>query len=178
MSGTTANFAFPYATNPDTPDVPRDTKAIADQAELVLTTGFHTRVVQRLALTAQNTFTNQTTYADFPNATDAAALQISFVKAFAATRLVLTVHASCQLSAGAAQALVLGLRIATTDYDVARFRFPAATSRNLLTGSREVTGLAAGTYTIKPRFLAATASGVDFFGSGDDWITYSVTEIM
>jgi hypothetical protein len=122
-----------------------------------------------------NTFT-LTSYADFPNATDKAALDMTFVKELASTTLLVAVYAQAELGTGAAQNIFAGIRIAGTDYDVARGRFLAATSRFAFSGTRAITGVAAGSLTILPRVkLGAGSSSLSFFP--DDYLHYSVMEI-
>lgn len=135
----------------------------------------HAAAIRRV-LANNNDFTNQTTYADFPNATDKTAMDVTFVKDASDTGLLVTVLAQCQLSSGVAQNMFLGLSIGGTDYDVGQGRFIAGASRNFMIGTRMITGINAGSLAIKPRFKAGTASAVTFFAS-DDFVTYSVTEI-
>ena len=135
----------------------------------------HADAIRRVMANLNN-FTNQTTYADFPNATDKAAMDITFVKELAATSLLVSVLAQTQLSSGVAQNLFVGLSIGGTDYDVGQSRFIAGASRNLIIGTRVITGVSAGSKAIKPRFKAGTASSVDFFAT-DDFVSYSVMEI-
>ena len=89
MTGATTNWALPYPVLTDTPDVPRDVKALADRMELILNGGPHTQAVSLQSFSAQNTFTNVTAAADFPVAADASSLSISFTKFASSTKLIL-----------------------------------------------------------------------------------------
>jgi hypothetical protein len=135
----------------------------------------HADAIRRV-MANTNTFTNQTGYADFPNATDKAAMDITFVKDLSGTSLLVAVMAQCSLDSGAAQNIFVGLSIGGTDYDVGQSRFTAGPSRNLIIGTRVITGVNAGSLAVKPRFKTGAASSVNFFPP-DDFVTYSVTEI-
>lgn len=146
----------------------------ADRERLSELEGLPKRAVNRM-IGATNTLTNQTTFADLPNATDAAALQTTLVKKFAGTRLILTAHATMQLSSGSAQRLQLGIRIGSTDYLIASAFSPTAIARVVMSGSLEVSGVGAGTLTVKPRIRAQGASSVQLFNQ-DDSISYRIEE--
>lgn len=136
-------------------------------------------VRSRLQLSAINTWTNQTSYADFPNATDKAALDGTFVKIAPGSKLLVTLNAISGMTAGVSQSAYWGINLGGVDYDIARAVHPQATTpktRLLMAGIREIAGLAAGAYAVKPRFKAQTASGFDT--APDDMISYSVTEIQ
>ena len=135
----------------------------------------HADAIRRV-LANNNDFNNQTTYADFPNATDKAAMDITFVKDLATTSLLVSVLAQTQLSSGVAQNLFVGLNIGGTDYDVGQSRFTAGAFRTVIIGTRVITGVSAGSKAIKPRFKAGAASAVTFFAN-DDFVSYSVMEI-
>lgn len=123
-----------------------------------------------------NTFTNQTSYADFPNATDKAAMDLTFIKELADSALLVFVNASLSFDSGAGQMMSLGLSIGGSDYDVAQYRFDAAVNRRSFLGLRVITGVAAGSLAVKPRFKASTTSSVNFYAN-DDYVQFSVIEI-
>jgi hypothetical protein len=129
----------------------------------------------RRDMTNTNTFTNQTSYADFPGVDDKPAMDLTFIKESGDTALLVSVHTSCNFASGSSQVLSVGLSIGGTDYDVSRFLFPTAAFRALFSGTRVITGVGAGSLAIKPRFRAAGASSVQFV-SGDQ-VYYSVIEI-
>jgi hypothetical protein len=130
----------------------------------------------RRIMANQNTFNNQTSYADFPNATDKAAMDLTFVKASSATSLLVAVHASLSFDSGGSQIMSVGLSIGGTDYDVAQFAFPTAVSRQNFSGLRVITGVNAASLAVKPRFKAGGASAVNFYANAD-YVQYSVLEI-
>jgi len=127
-------------------------------------------------ISAQNNFSNQTTYGDFPVSADATALQISFTKQRADTNLLVSVHFPLYFSSGVAQLKYFGLRSGSTDYDVAIGYFLGAVSTYTLSGVRSISGIAAGTHTIKPRFKTATASADAALAA--TIVSYSVIEVF
>lgn len=145
--------------------------------------GTHTDVRRRV-MTAGNLFTTADSsevgiYKDFPQTADAAALTISFAKARAASKLVIRASGICEMSTGQlGSRATLGVRINTTDYDVAVAAFPAGGSgaRRTFVGEIEVSGLAAGTYAIRPRFKAGYHPTTFGFYTSDDMVSLSVTE--
>jgi hypothetical protein len=136
----------------------------------------HTTVRNRFC-TVTNSFT-ATTFADFTGA-DATALAMTFTKTRAATKLVVNLTGVCELTTGVVQNGHLGISVNGVDYEVGRARFPAGASNNrrTITGVIEITGVAAGTFTVKPRFRA-TASSSTFGFYADDMVSYSITETL
>lgn len=132
-------------------------------------------VTNRRVIGTTNTFTNQTSYADFPASGDATALAMTFQKASDHTKLRVEVTGTAQLSSGTSQRAYIGIRVGSTDYDVAMRMFPTATSRENITGFAEIAGVPAGSLAIKPRFKAGGASQYQFFT--DDFVAYTVTEV-
>lgn len=128
------------------------------------------------ALSAQNNLNNQTTYGDFPIAADATALQISFTKQYAETDLLVSIHAPIYFSSGVAQSKWLGLSIGGTDYDIAIAYFLGAVSTYSISGVRSISGVSAGSKTVKPRFKTQTASA-DAFLQGTA-VSYSIAEVF
>lgn len=128
----------------------------------------------RRVMAAANTFTNETSYVDFPNAADADAMQISFEKRFTGSTLIIHMTSTAEFTSGVSQVMRLGLSIGGTDYDIAQFEYPAATNRNVIAGIREISGISAGTLTIKPRFRAGAASIIRF--DTTDIVSFSVEE--
>jgi hypothetical protein len=128
------------------------------------------------SLSAQNNFSNQTTYGDFPVTADATALQISFTKQYAETDLLVSIHAPLYFSSGVAQEKYLGLSIGGTDYDIATAYFLGAISTYSISGVRSISGISAGSKTVKPRFRTATASA-DQFLIGTR-VSYSIAEVF
>jgi hypothetical protein len=124
---------------------------------------------------AQNQFTNAGGYASFPVSADATALQTSFTKYGAATRLRVRLFATGQFSAGVGQNAFLGLRIGTTDYDIARRFFLEGANRQNFAGEVFLSGIAAGTVNVLPRFRMSAASVFTFYA--DDYLSYSVEEV-
>jgi len=104
--------------------------------------------------------TNSTSYSDIP--TDTVVLS-SLVKKQAATSLIITVNAMMFSSAGGGAA-TLGVNFNGTDYDVASMFFNEINSYKWRGGSREITGIAAGTYTFTLRWKVGAGTntiGVD-----------------
>lgn len=134
----------------------------------------HSNAVRRV-MANNNAYTNQTSYADLSNATDKAAMDSTFTKVRADTKLLVRVSATAELTSGSAQALFVGLNIGGTDYDVAFRQFYTATYRGEIVGEREIPGIAAGSLAVKPRFKSESAAAVSLW-AGDDFISYSVTE--
>jgi hypothetical protein len=137
--------------------------------------GAHTSVFNR-QMAGTNAINDQTAYVDLPNAPDLAALSGNFVKAATATKLVITISGSAELAAGASQPIYFGIRLNTTDYDVARPIYPVAVARVHFTRTIEITGLAAGTIPFKPRVRSTAAAQIRLFA--DDFLSITITETM
>ena len=100
-----------------------------------------------------------------------------FRKVSDATSLRVRIFGSLELVAGVQQNLFLGVRVGSTDYDVAQYNYEEAKpTRRQINGERLLTGIPRGVYTIAPRFRSATASGVRAY-PGDDYLSYSVEEV-
>ena len=127
-------------------------------------------------ISATNTFIDQTTNAFMPVAGDRTALTTTLIKQFADTALRLEMNASIFLNSGLTQTFTIGLRIGSTDYDVARHLSPEAIFHNFARGFVLVDGVAAGVHTVEFRFRAAGASA--FRLNTDDSVQYAVTEMM
>jgi hypothetical protein len=145
-------------------------------AEMTEVSRISSGIAVNRVMSVNNTFTNQTTFADVPQAADAAALQISFTKLRADTSLLISISAPVFFTSGSAQNKFWGLSIAGTDYTVAASHFANATSAQTMSGTRVITGLSAGAKTIKPRFATGTAS-TDIVVGGCI-ISYSVIEVF
>jgi hypothetical protein len=122
-----------------------------------------------------NNFTNQTTYADFPNAADKTSLDMTFIKKRTSSSLLVVIAGSWEHASGAIQRQWLGLNVAGTDYDITNVIASSGTSYETVSGSRLLTGISAGSLAIKPRFRTATASSDNF--REDQCFNYSVEEI-
>jgi hypothetical protein len=145
-------------------------------AEMTEVSRISSGVAVSRAMSTNNTFSNQTTFADLPQAADAAALQISFTKLRADTSLLVSLHMPIYFTSGGAQNKFIGLNIAGTDYTISVSHFAPATTAQTISGTRVITGLSAGAKTIKPRFSTATASA-DVIESGCI-VSYSVIEVF
>jgi hypothetical protein len=152
------------------------TGAVLTAAQMTDVSRISSGVAVHRSLSAQNNLNNQTTYADFPVAADATALQISFNKRRADTNLLVMVSAPLYFSSGGAQLKYLGLSIGGTDYDVAIAYFLTAVSTYTLCATRSISGISAGSKTIKPRFKTATASADAFLQT--TVVSYSVIEVF
>lgn len=118
------------------------------------------------------TFTDQTTYAVMSNATERTAMTAQFTKAAANTKLQVSISATIGMVSGAVQAILLGVRIGGTDYDVARGVGMGANTYTTLAASRPITGLAAGAVTLEPVFKA---SGTSSFSFSNTYTTVSLS---
>lgn len=150
-----------------------DTDARLDDIEDIPTT--HARAVRRV-MGADNFFNNQVSFADFPQAADAAAMQINFTKQKDSTLLLVTMQGTGEYTTGSARNHYLALSINGTDYDVAQYYFPNAVNRNLMVGTAEITGVAAGTHVVKPRFRSSGAAQL-YFRASNDFVAYSIMEV-
>jgi hypothetical protein len=132
---------------------------------------------RNVTLSALNTFTNQTTFADFPIAADKSALDMTFVKKRASSSLLVTIDVSFKFAAGTAQIKTMALNIAGTDYAIANTRPKNSPDVDAyMSGSNLLSGVAAGSLAVKPRFKTASASGDDF--AAGLIVSYSVEEIF
>lgn len=145
---------------------------------------FHTiggppRTVNRWRqMAATNTFTNQTSFAQFPQAPDHSALSIiPFVKQSAGTDLLVTMHGSCRLQAGVAQTAYLGIYVSALDeaFAIGSGKAETATFGVHISGSRAISGVPAGATNLGPRFRASTASGFEF--QTTDVVSLTVQEV-
>lgn len=121
--------------------------------------GFQPRAVNRL-MSGTNTFTNPTSFTFFPNSADRTALQLSFTKMLSTTRLIVSAQCDFIFSAGVSQALFLGLFIAGAWRTVATRAVPQQVIDYGLNGHLEITGVAAGTYTIEPGLASGGGSQI------------------
>lgn len=121
--------------------------------------------------------TNTTTsYADFP-----APSSMSFTKKYSGTFTKLIVHlkASIRLTAGAAPRQArIGVNISggSGDHDVDHFEIPATNVHYPMVGYRELTGFAAGAYTITARYRSL-AAGTTLAVDGNDYLSMLVKEV-
>ena len=125
-------------------------------------------------LAANNTFNNQTTFADLPNAADKTALDLSIVKKQNSSLLLLTFHFPTVLTSGASQGFYGAINIGGTDYALAG-GYTAVNTTGHMSGVRIVSGLNAGTYATKPRFASSTASV--FVSPALTYVSYSIQEL-
>lgn len=180
-------YNLPYQSVSDTPNGPVLGQALATaiEAQLVTLNAAVAAVAAaspaagrsvRRTIAADNNFGNPVAYTVLPQSADRSALTIAFVKTKAATRLTLGVAGTLVLASGVPQRLFIGLRIGGVDYDVGEFASPvAAVNRVMAAGFAEISGLAAGTYTIEPVIRSATAAAVNLYTT-DDFVSYTVRE--
>ncbi len=99
--------------------------------------------------------TTSATYASLPVATS-----VSFTKLFAATALRIDFCTYPWVSVAVATELMFGVLINGVDYDVSHAWVNEASIRRLSSGvARVAAGLAAGTYTIQPRWRRVSGTG-------------------
>jgi hypothetical protein len=126
-------------------------------------------------LAANNSFTNQTSFGDMTNAADKTALDMSVVKKQNSSLLVVNFHFPVWLFSGSAQNFYGAVNIGGTDYALAGGYITAAQSTGLMSGTRIISGLSAGTYATKPRFASGSAS--TFIAASLSYVSYSVQEL-
>jgi hypothetical protein len=128
------------------------------------------------SLAADNNFSNATSFTDFTNAADKTALDMTFVKKRSSSSLLVTINASSFFNAGVSQRKAMGLNIAGTDYLIVKILVGDANARLIYSDSLLISGVAAGSLAIKPRFITFGASN-DVF-QNDTTVSYSVEEIF
>jgi hypothetical protein len=126
-------------------------------------------------LAADNTYSNQTTFADMSNGADKTALDLSVVKKQTSSLLLVTISMPVRFTSGASQMMNCAVNIAGTDYTISSFAYLVAPSQAILTGSRIITGISAATLACKPRFAAAGASAVTL--PSGSIVSYTVQEL-
>lgn len=132
--------------------------------------------------TGSNIFSNPTTYTTIPDATDKAALDVSFVKVLGtASQLHVQVQGSINFTSGVAQLMAFGARCVlsgggTTTLTCSEYYF-GTTSRAYFGGAASGTALAAGTYTISPVVRSGGAAALQFTANQDS-LSIMVTESL
>lgn len=132
-------------------------------------------LVRRRFMSAENPFTNTTSFTEFPVGADATALRSTLTKTRASTRLIVRMFGSLVYRSGVTRPMYLGLNINGVDYEVARAQSPEAVNRTFVMGEIEIPSLPVGTLTISPRFRSNGASIVSFYT--EDFVNYSVQEM-
>ena len=130
-------------------------------------------VITRRIISALNSFTS-TSYVTFPNSADRTAMTISFTKRRADTKLLVRVNVSGEWSAATPAYAYAGIKVGSTNYDVAQQRYNNSGTRMGFSGENEVAGLSAGVYTIEP--IVRVAAGAWNMYTGDDYLFYTVEE--
>lgn len=175
MGGTTPNLALPYPVGTDrVMDGDDAIKALADMLDSRVPWG----VSRRRIMGTNHTYSNPTAWTPLNVPGDATPLTANFTKRVATTRLMMRLTVTCNMTSGAAQAIFWGLRRGATDHEIAQFGFPAGPApRATIAGILEVTGVAAGTYSIQPVLRSAAAATVQLWAI-DDLLTWEVEEIV
>jgi hypothetical protein len=132
--------------------------------------------IRNRIMSADNNFSNQTSFVDFPIAADKTALDLTFIKVRSDTKLVVQLNLMIAFTSGVSQIMTSGINIAGTDYEITRNLLPTAVAYSTLTGVREITGINAGSLAIKPRFRCASASAIVV--PINTIVSYSVTETL
>jgi hypothetical protein len=117
---------------------------------------------------------NQTAWGDLLPVALETALTSTFTKVAAATKLIVTLFLPVANNSGALQKFYAGVNIDGTDYELGAQQFAAAPDYKTVSGVQSISGLAAGSHTIKPRFKASAASSVAVVTG--DRVSYSVVE--
>lgn len=128
--------------------------------------------------------TSSTAYVVIPNSTERTALQKSFTKLSASSKLIVEVHGTCALSmsTGGVQGVV-GLLINAVNVDVARTQASFAASADAsFGGANEVLNVPAGTYNIEPvikvnQLLSGTGATMTFALASTPLISYTIREV-
>jgi len=136
--------------------------------------GYLTYGVNR-SLAADNSYSNQTTFADMSNAADKTALDLSVIKKETTSVLLVTMSMPVRLTSGASQVMNCAISIGGTDYTISSMAYLVAPSQAILTGSRIITGISAATLACKPRFASAGASAVTL--PSGSIVSYTVQEL-
>jgi hypothetical protein len=126
-------------------------------------------------LAANNSYTNQTTFADMSNGADKTALDLSVVKKQTTSLLLVTINMPLYFTSGSAQLFYAAVNIGGTDYTIGTSYIQSAPMSGMISGSRIISGIAAGTYATKPRFAAATASAASLIATSI--VSYTVQEL-
>lgn len=135
------------------------------------------RALRRVA-TTDNVFTNVSTPTQLPVAGDKSASDMSFVKRFGTTRLIVQMQFSVICTSLGAEQSVFGLiNINSVNTVVAQHWVNVAPARYLASGTVEVSGVPAGTHTVGPR-LQSAGSLIFQLSGGRDVISYSITEAI
>jgi hypothetical protein len=122
-------------------------------------------------------FTDPISWTPIPASADKTALTMTFTKRQPDTKLMLRMNCTIAWVAGATQNLYCGLRVGGVDYQMGQYSTPTGpTLRVVMGGSREISGLAPGTYTIEPIFRSGTLAQLWLYGG--DFVSYEVLEML
>lgn len=113
-----------------------------------------------------------TSYANLP-----ATSSFSFTKLLDDSDLRIDMHISCWSSGAGSTTPRFGVQISSTDYDMCGSLINTASEHVAFSGTRIITGLAAGTYTIQGRFKRVSGTGTITVDSGD-WISLAASEVV
>ena len=152
---------------------------VRDLRGVPLATPGRSVVVHRF-LSATNIFTNPLGGAFYPDPTDAAALQVMFVKQSPNTKLILRITGTLVFISGTPQHIYLGMFVAGAtplNYMIAQHAYGgnANANRDLYVGQMALTGVPAGIMAIAPIVGSAGAAGVAAYGA-DDYVSFEVEE--
>lgn len=135
---------------------------------------------KRREVAANNVFTNtNTVWTDLPQAADKSALDMTFTKRIAGSKLIVHVDTQIQLLSGTAGGIIeVGLSVGGTDYSVALLYAHDTVTRYHFSGATVITGVAAGSVAVKPRvrYNGIATSQVRLESSARDYISYTVHE--
>lgn len=136
---------------------------------------FSARAVRRQVANL-NSYPTVSTPTALPNGTDKAAADVSFVKRYGSTRLIVHMDASwvCT-SLPTEQPMFALININSVNTTVFAMWMNLTGVRYSAGGIIELTGIAAGTYTVGPRFQSGGTADFEF-AAGRDFVAFSVTE--
>lgn len=130
-------------------------------------------LVVRRVMAGAWAWTNPTTNAVIPDATDRTGSTGTLVKTSALTDLVVVMHGT--IVPFSAVVVTFGLRIGGTDYDITQHLMNSSI-RNLFHGDRRITGVPAGSLTIEP-FVRSSGAATIQTAADSDMISYTVREV-
>ena len=180
MSGVTPNYSWPYPTGTDAPpDVAGDMQALAVAADTTvgtLASGFTTIVSAigrgaAISNTPSSGTTTSATPANIPGTSS-----FSFTKKLAGTKLIVAMGL-VSFSTAIDTTLGLGALIGGVDTTITQFRHSTANEYRQAFGVNQISGLAAGAYTVQGRWFRVGGAGTLTLTTVETWLTIACLEI-
>lgn len=180
MSGVTPNYSWPYPTGTDSPpQVANDMQALAVAADATVSTlasGF-TTILSAIGRGAaiSNTPASGTTASATP-ANIPGTSSFAFTKKLASSNLIIAMGL-VTFSTAVDTTLGLGVLIGGTDTTVTQFRHTTANEYRQAFGINQISGLAAGAYTIQGRWFRVAGAGTVTLTTVETWLTLGCLEV-